>query len=801
MPGVTPTPTPAVKKRRSRKKVPVPLSPEAEQQERELRLKIQQSLHTQQEDRKVIEIDEAHHPFAESDTSTPGRPAILGGGGAVAAGQMPNNGDFGMMIGGMSMNPQIGGMGTQKQFQHQQYQHTSQLFGFNQKMNAMNSGGVEGDSNIIQQMQKMQQIKLQFAFESQQLELRLKKEKELEIQKLQCYQQQQKDPQDSQQVKSKKQLRDLSEWYHNGSPGPSGTNGIQELGGQQQLVYPTTSGQHQHGDATYVGKYYEHEVPMYDAKVAGENISYLPKVSESESSYLPDTDQFRHFHEQRQQSNPHRQNQQAEYFRQQQHQQQLLKLHPYLYDGQLPGSNCTIHRNYTTDNGVQRALYTPNYTQRRTVNSDVVIRRATDIGGQPFDLKHTHHNQQYDNSHPLDNIQEYIVQDIQEQAEQKLVPVLHKSIDESVRTFDSTKTESWLKGSMDSGYAFNSVGDMDSTMFGSSMNFSMMISERELKIDNQSITEEPNQSEGEVTGTGNAVNAVKQRKSIDILVPLSSSDNNASSSGSRRRTSKDTNRSIMTEISQWTKKDNPFDDSTEDNGKDKTEEISGNDPRSGSTLSSSSDGAQSIRQTNKTDTNVALHPIQENDISESDSNKDFENSRTSNNFDSLLSMNSMMMEDLLKQSTQSGQILPGHDMRISNVSFVTEKKMPTEEAVASPGGAEASLAAGMNKSADSHRSSSYSTSRSSRASKHSIMSEISQWSNDNPFEMFDGNGKKEADGKEKYDHNCSGLSLLSMMSSMMSSMSSKDVEAMVSGRIDDSIRDSIAGVQSKDMDV
>ena len=400
------------------------------------------------------------------------------------------------------------------------------------------------------------------------------------------------------------------------------------------------------------------------------------------------TGQARDYRNQQQQSSPQ---QRAQFLRQQQHLQQLVTLHPYLYDGQLPFS--VSQRGFMAMNANNVRQSDGPYTVE-----DGVARQAMDYVGQHLPI--LHQCQQYNTILSMQQVQ------------QTEVPVMHKSAgDSTIRTFSSSITESWLKGSMGSDYAFNSVGeDMGISMFDNSMNLSAMFSERELKN-----YDEPSQSEDEVS------------KAI------------TNSSGRRKRSNTDTKFSAMTEISKWTKEVCPFEAVVQSDVKHETKDGSRSDTRSGTTLLSS-ESAQPIWQTNKIETNILLLPIHENDVSESDSNKEIGDSALSNNFDGNLSMDSKMLEDLLKKSGQS------QDMLISNFSLFNS----TGE-----GEGEASSPSKGIQMVGSHKSSSRSSKSSKSSTRSSNMSEITQWSKDNLFDEVD---LKE--NKEKYDISCSGLSLL-----------------------------------------
>ncbi len=233
----------------------------------------------------------------------------------------------------------------------------------------------------------------------------------------------------------------------------------------------------------------------------------------------------------------------------------------------------------------------------------------------------------------------------------------------------------------------------------------------------------------------------------------STSRDNVSTSGRSLRAFK---RFTMSDISQWTN-NNPFDDT--EKGENDVQNSSSNDRSKSARVdmsSSDDDGAQSIVLSKKTNDNddhgdsstttpfkrsslnsvtnsiVALHPIEENDASECDSSKDLKGSVP--NHDSLLSVDA---EDLMKQSGR------GTDALVSNVSFVTDYENRSVGAVAPPTRDSTSIPI---------------RSRSSKTSKRSIMSEMSQWAKENPFGDSDGVIPETAEGQNDLDE--SGLTLL-----------------------------------------
>ena len=219
-------------------------------------------------------------------------------------------------------------------------------------------------------------------------------------------------------------------------------------------------------------------------------------------------------------------------------------------------------------------------------------------------------------------------------------------------------------------------------------------------------------------------------------------------------------RSIVSKISQWTN-DNPFGDTDESRSDVRDSSKSARTDKA----SSCDDSPQVVRQIKKTDgtdargddstttpfkmhshtspteTIVALQPIQENDLSECDSLKD------SKHMDSLLSLDSRMMEEIMKRSGQNPEARASlSDVNLMKVSFVIDSKDRVEGAIASPTDHSPSLSR--------DKSSSVGSSHSSNPRKQSIMSEISQWTKENPFnDSFD---------VEKDMHNSSdrGLTLL-----------------------------------------
>lgn len=679
----TPTPTPVVKKkRRSRKTISVPLSPEAERQERELRAKIQQSLYTQQESRKKIEVvDETFGAVSHGNNSTThyvnhrdGEAAATEQMMMMLSGEMGiQTNNRGKNIGELEMQQNqandlfnqmttissdedvqtnrgmnIGGLEMQQEYQQVQ---ANDLF------NRMNTISSKEANEIYDIGQQMQQMKRQFELQSYELEQRLKEEKEMKTQQMIN----QVELQNYELEKTLKQEKEMQ---------------VQQFQ-QQQRVALFQSQFNVLSETSAIG-----DINTFFQHAAG-------------------TDQARDYRNQQQQQSSPRQL--AKFLRQQQHRQQLLTLHPYLYNGQLPFSVSQRGFMATNSNNVWHSDG-PNTVE------DGVARQAMDYVGQHLPILHP--CQQCDTSLSMQQVQ------------QTEVPVMHKSAgDSTIRTFSSSITESWMKGSMGSDYAFNSVGeDVGSGIFDNSMNLSAMFSERELKsYDDEDISERPSQSEDEVLKT--------ITPTIDLI-----------NSGRRKRSNTTSKFTAMTEISQWTKEVRPFEAVVQSEDKHKSEDGSRSDTRLCTTLLSS-ETAQSIRQTNKTEMNTLLLPIQENDMSESDSNKEFENSALSNNFDGNLSMDSKMLEDLLKKSGQS------QDMCISNFSFFDS----------TGGEAESSSSSNGIQKVGSLKSSSRSNKASKSTTRSSIMSEITQWSEDNPFEASEND---KGSNEEKYDISCSGLSLL-----------------------------------------
>jgi len=660
--GFMPTPTPVVKKkRRSRKKIPVPLSPEAEKQERELRAKIQQSLCTQQECRKKIEVvdDETYqHPFAYDNNNTTTTHYANHRGGNTAFTNM-------MLSGGMGIQTNRG-MNTRQMGMQQEYQPVQANDLFNQMNTISSQEGVQTNRGMntrhMGMQQEYQQVQANDLFNQMNTisSQEVKEVYQIGQVELQSYELKQR-------LKQEK-----------------------EMGTQQMITQVELQN-------------YELEKTLEQEMTIRQQQQVAQTSFGENNTLFQHAGQARDYRNQQQQSSPQ---QRAQFLRQQQHLQQLLTLHPYLYDGQLPFS--VSQRGFMAMNANNVRQSDGPYTVE-----DGVARQAMDYVGQHLPI--CHQCQQYDTSLST------------QQDQQTEVPVMHKSAgDSTIMTFSSSITESWLKGSMGNDYAFNSVGeDMGSGMFDNSMSLSAMFSERELKN-----YDEPSQSEDEVS---------------KAITSINSSGNNDNTSGRRKRSNTDTKFSAMAEISKWTKEVCPFEAVVQSDVKNETEDGSRSDTRSGTTLLSS-ESTQPIWQTNKIETNILLLPIHENDVSESDSNKEIDDSALSNNFDGNLSMDSKMLEDLLKKSGQS------QDMLISNFSLFNstgegEASSPSIQMV------------GSRKSSSRSSKSSKSSTRSS-----SIMSEITQWSKDNPFEASENdNGSNEVDlkeNKEKYDISCSGLSLL-----------------------------------------
>jgi hypothetical protein len=564
------------------------------------------------------------------------------------------------------------GMNTGQMGMTQEYQQVQAIDLFN-RMNTISSQEAREIYDIGQQMQQM---KKQFELQSYELEQRLKQEKEMQMQQMI----KQVELQNYELEKTLKKEKEMQ---------------IQQFRQQQQVARSPYEAQFN---------------ALNETPVIGENHTFFQNAGGTTGG----TDQARDYRNQQQQIPPQ---QLADFLRQQQHRQQLLTLHPYLYDGQLPFSISQRGFRATNANNVR-------HSDGPNTKADGVARQAMEYVGQHPPI--LHQCQQYDTNVSMQQVQ------------QTEVPVMHKSAgDSTTRTFSSSITESWLKGSIGSDYAFNSVGeDIGSGIFDNSMNLSAVFSERELKMfDYEDNNERPSQSEDEVS---------------KIITPtidsINSSSNNDNLSGRRKRSNNATKSSAMREISQWTKEVRPFEAVVQSNDKHETDDSQRNDIRSG-TLSS--ENAQLVRQTSKNETNILLLPIQEN--SESDSNMEFEDSALSNNFDGNLSMDSKMLEDLLMMK-KSGQ---SQDMRISNLSFFNSTGVGEAEALSPSNGIQ---------KVDSLKSSSRSSKSSKSSKRSSIMSEITQWSDDNQFEAsVHDRGSNEDDVKEngeKYDISCSGLSLL-----------------------------------------
>ena len=744
-------PTSVVKRRRSRKKEPAPLDPETEKQERELRLKIQQSLHTQQKSRKEIEEDEAQQwssnasNFTCSD-GTMGHPADVVGGTTERIHNNNNSNFASVLCGGVCMEVNsrmshlyMGGMGTQQQSQQTQYQFgatNNQLHGFNhsQGTSIADSGGSEEAGGILNMARKIHQIELQFALQGGKLDHEALMKQEIEIQKLQA--QITKQEVESQKIQAQLQQTFLRTGLQESHCSLEVLPSLAESPGFEGIPIHRngTRGPNSHGETTLASKYTTHGLTSMnnaDETVIGEKMPYIQHVSEGSSQYaLPGAEQFRQqrdsyhhaspeftaaqsslgnysSHQLSQQLQQQTIRRQAEYLpfelrnhqaRQHQQQQQLHLLHPYLDDMQQPGS----HRPHNIH----------------------------EKNGQPFNLQkqHTHQQEQQlylleqiyqkygalqQRSDPPHNTREYNGQDIQQyvtdkqqQVEQKSIPVPQESLlDESGKSLLSSMSESWLKGSTDSGYAFNSVNDSCDS-FARSM------------VGMMDTPEMTNPSKGDVMSSGRVAEAAEGR--------MNDSGNNRSKSA-------------------------------------RTDECG-----------SGYDGADSARQKNKTNDNEAHgygNTTSPFTINEHDSSKDYKGSAFSNHTsvmsnytNSMQSIDSIMLEDMMKRSckTDGNATAPFTTSVLSNYTNSIDSTMLEDMMKRSCKTFDTGVAGSdmsdtnvledykhifdsvdsgsscgnklTNDSASTSRDKVSTTGRSRRAFKRFTKSDISQWTNNNPFD-------------------------------------------------------------------
>ncbi|KAL3810343.1 hypothetical protein ACHAXA_003072 [Cyclostephanos tholiformis] len=857
---------PVVKKRRSRKKASVPLDPETERQERELRLKIQQSLVTQHKSRKEIEEDEAQ----ESDDTIEYPSNLVGG--ATEQMHHNDNSNFASMFSGkmcIGVNsgmpyPHMGGGRMQQQMQQRQFQYeapNNQLYGNNYSLcvpisDSGRSEEVGGNLNIAQ---KMNQIELQFALQRIQLDNELKMREEIEIKRLHTRMRQELE---IQKFQARFQSRPFSAqqgpqiFLSNPDEAVIGEKMpfVQhESKGSSQYALPCADQFQQQQDS------YQHEYP--DFTVAKSRLNWLHQQlqQQTQETIRPQADNVP-FELRNHQTH-----------QQQQQQSHLLHPHPYnekQTDGDRPHN--------THENNGQLVNF---YDQQ--LNDQQLDDHQTSQLQQQQQLYQQHYlNETLQQlSASPDTIQENNGQDIrrhatdnQQQIEQKSIHISQKAtLHESGRSFSSSLSESWLNGSIDNNYAFNSVVNFPNSCMsfeGSTVDVMddkppnpgndaverRVNDSRNMSNRNDSSSSgyagaqsENNKANGIKTNDGgNATttfmtnflpspferNVVPEYDSFnDIKGSVSSSINDSmlsidsvmledmmkrsfrtfddggtgmetnvsnnsdgykhvfdssSSFGNKligRSFGRASKRSTKSKTSQWTNS-NPFED-TEESGNDVHDR---NKSARTDKSSSGDDGAQVVIQnknygndaqgdssattpfkmnshTSPTESIVALHPIQENDMSECDSLRESKRSASSTHIESLLSVDSRMMEEIMKRSSQNpdaGASLS--DVNFMNASFVTDYKKSVEGAIASL--TDDSPISSHNDFSSSGRS------RSSKASKQSIMSEISQWTRENPFDdSFDV--LKEMEENDMHNSSDRGLTLLSMMSSMMSSISSE----------------------------
>ena len=807
-------PTSVVKRRRSRKKEPAPLDPETEKQERELRLKIQQSLHTQQKSRKEIEEDETQQwsssasNFTCSD-GTMGHPADVVGGTTERIHNNNNSNFASVLCGGVCMEVNsgmsylyMGGMGTQQRSQQTQYQigaTNNQLHGFNhsQGTSIADSGGSEEAGGILNMARKIHQIELQFALQGGKLDHEALMKQEIEIQKLQA--QITKQEVESQKIQAQLQQTFLRTGLQESHCSLEVLPSLAESPGFEGIPIHRngTRGPNSHGETTLASKYTTHgptSMNNADETVIGEKMPYIQHVSKGSSQYdLPGAEQFRQqrdsyhhaspeftaaqsslgnysSHQLSQQLQQQTIRRQAEYLpfelrnhqaRQHQQQQQLHLLHPYLDDMQQPGS----HR--------------PHNIQEKN--------------GQPFNLQkhHTHQQEQQlylleqiyqkygalqQRSDPPHNTRDYNGQDIQQyvtdkqqQVEQKSIPVPQESLlDESGKSLLSSMSESWLKGSTDSGYAFNSVNDSCDS-FAQSM------------VGMMDTPEMTNPSKGDVMSSGRVAEAAEGR--------MNDSGNNRSKSARTDEcgsgydgadSARQKNKTNDNEAHGYGNTTSPFTRNEHDSSKDYKGSAFSNHASVMSNYTNSMQSIDSImledmmKRSCKTDDNEAhgygntTSPFTRN---EHDSSKDYKGSAFSNHAsvmsnytNSMQSIDSIMLEDMMKRSckTDGNATAPFTTSVLSNYTNSIDSTMLEDMMKRSCKTFDTGVAGSdmsdtnvledykhifdsvdsgsscgnklTNDSASTSRDNVSTSGRSRRAFKRFIKPDISQWTKNNPFD-------------------------------------------------------------------
>ena len=780
-------PTSVVKRRRSRKKEPAPLDPETERQERELRLKIQQSLHTQQKSRNEIEEDEAQQWSSSASNFTcsdgiMGHPANVVGGATERIHNNNNSNFVSVLSGGMCMEvnsgmsyPYKGGMGTQQQRQQTQYQFgatNNQLHGFNHNQGASiaDSGGSEEAGGNLNMARKIHQIELLFALQGGKLDHEALLEQEIEIQKLQAQMKQEVETQKIQAQLQQTFLRTGSQESHCSLEVPPSLAGSPGLG-EIPIHRNGTRGPHSYGETTLASKYtkpglpYEGEMFLNNADetVIGEKMPYFQHVvSKCSSQYdLPDADQFRQQRDSYHNASPdftaaqtplgnyssHRLSQQlqqqtirrqAEYLpfelrnhqaRQHQQQHQLHLLHPYRDNMQQPGSDRP--HNIQENNGQQFNLQKQHTHQRQQEQQLYLLEQIYQTyGALQLQNAPPHNTRENDGQ----DMQQYVT-DKQQQVEQKSIPVPQESLlDESGKSFLSSMSESWLKGSTDSGYAFNSVDDSCDSFSRSMVGM----------VDTLGMT---NLSEGDVMSSGRAVVAAEGRMN-DLGNDRNSARTDQFGSGydcahSVRQKNKTDDNEAHDDVNTTT----PFTRNEYDSSKDYKGNAFSNHT---SVLSNYSNSMQSIdsimledmmKRSCKTDGNATApftknslsSPSETNAMSDDDSIKDYKGSAFSNHTSALSnytdSIDSIMLEDMMKRSCKTFDTgVAGSDMSVSNISEDYKHVFDSVDSGSSCGNKL------IGDSPSTSRDNVSTSGRSLRAFKRFTMSDISQWTNNNPFD-------------------------------------------------------------------
>lgn len=663
--GLMPGSLPVVKKRRSRKKAAVPLDPETERQERELRLKIQQSLVTQHKSRKEIEEDEAQ----ESD-NTMGYPSNIVSG---ATEQMYNNGNdnFANMFSGemlMGVNsgkpyPHIGGGGMQQQRQHKQFQYESpnnQLYDNKYSLcvpisDSGESEKVETARENLNIAQKMNQIELQFALQRMKVDKEIKMKEEIDIQRLQARLRQELEFQ-------KFQTRIQSQSFS------------AQQGSQMILSNP---------DETLIGEkmtFVQHESggsSKYAVPCADQSQQQQESYQQEYSDFAVAKGRLIWLNQQLQQQNEELIRRQADIrpfeLRNQTHkqlQQQSHLLHPHPYYGKQTEDDRLRNKNQRLRDQQLRDQQSPQLQQQQYLyiqHMNGMLQRQI-----AFPDMIRENNGQDSRRHATDN----------QKIEQKSSHIPPKSTHhESGRSLVSSLSESWLRGSTDNDYAFNSVGDFPNSCMSFGMSTVDMMDDFEL--------------------SSLAKDAIERR----VKDNRSMSDSTSGSDGAQCEY-------------------------------DKTDDIEAR-----------GDGNTSTTFMKKSLTS----PIETNVMPEYDSFNGIKGSVSSHFNDSMLSIDSVMLEDMMKRSYRTFD--DGGTVMETNVSNTSDVYKHVFDSSSSFG----NKLTGDSSSISCDKFSSFGAGF-GRASKRSIMSKISQWTNDNPFDdtAESGSDVRDSSKSARTDKSSSG---------------------------------------------